>query len=74
MKLYINMNKVLTTKPKKDTENDFIKLMNNPLLDHRECKKYRDIRRVANNRRICYLELESNYHPAKWFSENVLAI
>ena len=31
------MNKVLTTKPKKDTENDFIKLMNNPLLDHREC-------------------------------------
>ena len=37
-------------------------------------RKHRNIKLVTAERRINYLVLEPNYHTAKFFTENLLAI
>ena len=70
------MNTELRKKTKNDSENDFFKLMNNAVFGKtmEKVRKHRDIKLVTTDKRRNRLASEPNYHTAKWFSENLLAI
>ena len=70
------MNTELRKKAKNDFEKGFFKLMNNAVFGKtmENVRNQGDIRLVATDKRRNQLVTEPNYHPTKWFSENVLAI
>ena len=70
------MNTELRQKAKNNFEKDFFKLMNNAVLRKtmENVRKHRDIKLVTTETRKKYLVLEPNYHTAKLFTENLLAI
>ena len=70
------MNTELRKKAKNNFENDFFKLMNNAVFGKtmENVRKHRDIKLVTTDKRRNRLASEPNYHTAKWFSENLLAI
>ena len=76
LKPYIDMNTKLRTEAKNDFEKDFLKLMNNfvfwKLMEN--VRKHKDIKLVTKYKRRNQLALEPNYHKAKKFSENLMAI
>ena len=76
LKSYIGMNTKLRAKAKNDFEKDFLKLMNGPVFGKtmENVKKHRTIKLVTTDERRNQLVPEPNYHTAKWFSENLLAI
>ena len=70
------MNTELRKQAKNDFEKDFFKLMNNAVFGKtmENVRKHRDIKLVTTDKRRNQLVPEPNYHTAKWFSENLLAI
>ena len=70
----------MNTKPRQKTKNnfeiDFFKLMNNAVFGKtmENVRKYRNIKLVTTEKRRNYLVSEPNYHTAKFFTENLLAI
>ena len=70
------MNTELRKQAKNDFEKDFFKLMNNSVFGKtmENVRKHRDIKLVTTYKRRNQLMSEPNYHTAKWFSENLLAI
>ena len=76
LKQYIDMNTELRKQAKNDFEKDFFKLMNNSVFGKtmQNVRKHRDIKLVTTDKRRNQLVSEPNYHTAKWFSENLLAI
>ena len=66
----------LSTEAKNDFERDFFKLMNNAVFGKtmENVKKHRDIKLVTTDKRRNQLVSEPNYHTAKYFSEDLLAI
>ena len=70
------MNTKLSTEAKNDFERDFFKLMNNAVFGKtmENVKKHRDIKLVTTDKRRNQLVSEPNYHTAKYFSEDLLAI
>ena len=70
------MNTKLRTEAKNDFEKDFFKLMNNAVFGKtmENVRKHRDIKLVTTDKRRNQLASEPNYHTAKYFSENVIAI
>ena len=70
------MNTKLRTEAKNDFEKDFFKLMNNAGFGKtmENVRKHRDIKLVTTDKRRNQLASEHNYHTAKYFSENVMAI
>ena len=76
LKEYIDMNTELTKQTKNDFVKDFFKLMNNSAFGKtmENVRKHRDIKLVTTDKRRNKLVSEPNYHTAKWFSENLLAM
>ena len=76
MKPYNEMITKLSTEAKNDFERDFFKLMNNAVFGKtmENVKKHRDIKLVTTDKRRNQLVSEPNYHTAKYFSEDLLAI
>ena len=76
LKPYIFMNTELRQKAKNNFKKDFFKVMNNAVLGKtmENLRKHRDIKLIIRERRRNYLVLESNYHTAKFFTEDLLAI
>ena len=70
------MNTKLKTEAKNDVEEYFFKLMNNSVFGKtmENVRKHRDIKLVTTDKRRNQLVSELNYHTAKWFSEDLLAI
>ena len=70
------MNRKLRTEAKNDFEKDFFKLMNNAGFGKtmENVRKHRDIKLVTTDKRRNQLVSEPNYHTAKYFSEDLLAI
>ena len=70
------MNTELRKQAKNAFEMDFFKLMNNYVFGKtmKNVRKHRGIKLVTTNKRRNQLVSEPNYHTAKYFSENVLAI
>ena len=70
------MNTELRKKEKNDFEKDYFKLMNNAVFGKtmENVRKHRDIKLVKNNKKRSKLASKPNYHTAKWFSKNFLAI
>ena len=70
------MNTELRKQAKNNFEKDFYKLMNNAVFGKtmENVRKHRDIKFVTTDKRRNQLVSEPNYHTAKWFSENVVAI
>ena len=70
------MNTKLSTEAKNDFERDFFKLMNNAVFGKtmENVKKHRDIKLVTTDKRRNQSVSEPNYHTAKYFSEDLLAI
>ena len=72
------MNNKLRTEAKNEFEKDFFKLMNNAIfgktMENVKKKKGRDIKIVTTEKRTNYLVSEPNYHTAKFFIENLLAV
>ena len=70
------MNTELRKQAKIDFEKDFFELMNNAMLGKtmENVRKQRDIKLVKTDKRKNQLMSEPNYHTAKWFSENLLAM
>ena len=70
------MNTKLRTEAKNDFEKDFFKLMNNSVFEKtmENVRNHRDIKLVTTDERRNELVSEPNYHTAKYFSENLLAI
>ena len=70
------MNTELRKQAKNDFEKDFFKLMNNSVFGKtmENVRKHGDIKLVTTDKRRNQLVSEPNYHTAKWFSENLLAI
>ena len=70
------MNTELGTDAKNDFEKEFFKLMNNSVFGKTiwNVTKHRDIKLVTTDKRLNQLVSETNYHTAKCFSENVVAI
>ena len=70
----------MNTELRKQADNyfskDFFKLINNRVLGKtfQNVRKHRDIKLVTTDKRRKQLVSEPNYHPTKWFSENLLAI
>ena len=66
----------LSTEAKNDFGRDFFKLMNNAVFGKtmENVKKHRDIKLVTTDKRRNQLVSEPNYHTAKYFSEDLLAI
>ena len=66
----------LSTEAKNDFERDFFKLMNNAVFGKtmENVKKHKDIKLVTTDKRRNQLVSEPNYHTAKYFSEDLLAI
>ena len=73
---YIDMNTDLTQKTRNDFEKYFLKLMNNAVFVETvgNVRNHRDIKLVITEVRRDYLVSEPNYHTAKSFSENILAL
>ena len=76
LKPYNEMITKLSTEAKNDFERDFFKLMNNAVFGKtmENVKKHRDIKLVTTDKRRNQLVSEPNYHTAKYFSEDLLAI
>ena len=76
LKPYIDTNTKLRQKAKTNFEKDFFKLMNNAVFGKtmENERKHRNIKLVIAERRRSYSESEPNFHTAKLFTENVLAI
>ena len=70
------MNTDFFKKAKMDFENYFFNLMNNAVLGKtmENMRKHRDIELAKTERKKNYLVSEPNYHTAKFFTENLLAI
>ena len=76
LKEYVDMNTELRKQAVHDFEKGFFKLMNNSGFGKtmEKVRKHRDIKLVTTDKRRNQLMSEPNYHTAKWFSENLLAI
>ena len=76
LKPYIDMNTKLRQKAKNNFENDFFKLINNAVFGKtmENVRKHNNIKLATTERRRDYLLSEPNYHTAKFFIENLLAI
>ena len=70
------MNTKLRKEAKSEFEKDFFKLMNNSVFGKtmENVRKHRGFRLVTTEKRRVKLVSEPNYHTAKQFSENLLAI
>ena len=70
------MNTELKKKAKNSFEKDFFKLMNNSVFGKtmKNVRKYSNVKLVTTERRRNYLVSEPNYHAAKFFIDNLLAI
>ena len=70
------MNTELRQKAKNNFKKDFLKSMNNAVFGKtmENLRKHRDIKLIITERRRNYLVSESNYHTAKFFTEDLLAI
>ena len=70
------MNTKLRAEAKNNFEKDLFKLMNNPVFGKtmENVRKHRDIKLVTTDKRRNQLVSERNYHMAKYFSEDLLAI
>ena len=70
------MNTKLKQKIRKNFEKEFFKLLNNAVFGKsmENVRKYRNIELVTTERRRNYLVSEPNFHTAKFFTENLLAI
>ena len=76
LKPCIDMNTKLRKEAKNDFEKDFFKQMNNSVFGKtmENVRKHRDIKLVTTDIKRNKLVSEPNYHTAKRFSENLLAI
>ena len=76
LKPYIEKKTKLRTEAKNDFEKDLFKLMSNSVFGKtmENVRKYRDIKVVTTDNRRNRLVSEPNYHTAKYFSEDLLAI
>ena len=76
LKPYIDMNAELRKEAKNDFEKEIFKLMNNAVFGKtvENVRKHRDIKLVTTDKRRNQLASETNYHTAKYFSENLMAI
>ena len=76
LKPYIDMNTKLRAEAKNDFEKDFCKLMNNSVFRKtiENVRKHGDINLVTADNRRNQLASEPNYHAAKYFPENLIAI
>ena len=74
LKRCIDINTNLRQKAKNNFEKGFFKLMNNAVFGKtmESVRKYRNIKLVTTKRRRNYLVSETNYHTAKFFTENLL--
>ena len=74
LKRCIDMNTNLRRKAKNNFEKGFFKLMNNAVFGKtmESVRKHRNIKLVTTERRRNYLVSETNYHTAKFFTENLL--
>ena len=71
------MNTELRKEAKNDSEKDFFKLMDNSFFGKtiENVRKHRDIILVVTtDKRRNQFTSESNYHPTKYFPENLMAI
>ena len=75
-KPYIDTNSKLRQKAKNKFEKDFFKLMNKAVFGKtmEDVRKHTNIKLVTTERRRIYLVSGRNYHTAKIFTENLLAI
>ena len=76
VKRIYDMNIKLRTETKNGFVEQFFKLMNNSVFGKtvENVRKHRDIKLVTTDKRRNWLVSELNYHTAKWFLENFLAI
>ena len=76
MKPYIDINTKLKKEAKNNFEKYFLKLMNNSVFGKtmENVRKHRDIKLETTDEKRNKLVSEPNYHIAKRFSENLLAI
>ena len=79
LKPYIELNNKLRTEAKNEFEKDFFKLMNNAIFSKtmenvKRKKKKVDIKIVTTEKRKNYLVSEPNYHTAKFFIKNLIAV
>ena len=76
LKPYIDMNTKLKQKAKSNFQKGFFKSMNNAVFGKtmENVRKHRYIKLVTTERRRNYLVSEPNYHTAKFFTKNLLAI
>ena len=76
LKPYTDMKNEIGQKAENDFETDLFKLMNNAVFEKtmESVRKHRNIKLVTTKRRRNYLVSELNYHTAKFFTENLLAI
>ena len=76
VKRIYDMNIKLRTETKNGFVEHFFKLMNNSVFGKtmENVRKHRDIKLVTTDKRRNWLVSELNYHTAKWFLENFLAI
>ena len=70
------MNNRLKLKAKSNFEKDFLKLINNALLEKlwKILQKQRNIKPVTTKKRRTHLVSEPNYYTTKFFKENVSTI
>ena len=76
LKPYIDMNTKLKQEVKSNFQKGFFKLVNNAVFGKtmENVRKHRYIKLVTTERRRNYLVSEPNYHTAKFFTKNLLAI
>ena len=76
LKPYIEKKTKLRAEAKNDFEKGLFKLMSNSVFGKtmENVRKYRDIKVVTTDNRRNRLVSEPNYHTAKYFSEDLLAI
>ena len=76
LKPYIDMTTKLRTEGKNDFGNDFFKLMNNVVFGKtmENARKSWDIKLVTTDKKRNQLISGPNYHPTRYFSENLMAI
>ena len=70
------MNTKLRKEAKIDFEKDFFKLMNNSVFGKtmKNVRKHRDVKLATTDEKRNKLVSDPNYHTAKRFSENLLAL
>ena len=75
MKPFIYMNAKLKKESKKYFEKDFLKLINNSFFGKtmKNMRIYRDVKLGTTDKRKKQLVSESNYHPSKYFSEQLMS-